>query len=381
MPAYRKFSSQAEEITGAFPVTTDVLARAYYGACHNAAVGDRAPEGILSGLHGRIMRERRRVKVSLGLPVYNGERFVGHAIQSVLDQTYTDFELIISDNASSDRTQEICEEFARRDSRIRYFRQEVNVGAKANFNRVFEYSQGEYFKWVAADDVCGPRYLELTVAALDKDPGVVLAHTLSSVINGEGVVVKPEDLKRGAISDQGVSVLVSPCDRPRNFQNPVPHKRFQELLLATFWCFEIFALVRRSAMLRSYPKGPYYGSDKVMLAEFSLMGRFAEVQEVQFFRRAHNGNSTNMTVKARENWSHAPKARLKVPTQFPCLAGYIHAALTLPSSWPERIKCLGVVGQFLMRFKRYRNVGHEVLSMIRPQTRKVEHRSELPKAA
>ena len=94
MPAYRKFSSQAEEITGAFPVTTDVLARAYYGACHNAAVGDRAPEGILSGLHGRIMRERRRVKVSLGLPVYNGERFVGHAIQSVLDQTYTDFELI-----------------------------------------------------------------------------------------------------------------------------------------------------------------------------------------------------------------------------------------------------------------------------------------------
>src|ERR1700726_2570792 len=104
------------------------------------------------------MSSRKKIKVSLGLPVYNGERFVKHAIQSVLDQTFSDFELIISDNASTDSTPDTCEEFARKDPRVPYIRQEINIGAKANFNRVFEYSRGEYFKWVAADDVCGPRY-------------------------------------------------------------------------------------------------------------------------------------------------------------------------------------------------------------------------------
>ena len=94
------------------------------------------------------------VKVSLGIPVYNGERFVATAIKSVLDQTFTDFELIVCDNASTDQTPEICQEFARKDSRIRYLRQEINIGAKANFNRVFEYARGEYFKWIAADDLC-----------------------------------------------------------------------------------------------------------------------------------------------------------------------------------------------------------------------------------
>ena len=83
------------------------------------------------------MRQRQGIKVSLGLPVYNGERFVGQAIQSVLDQTFTDFELIISDNASTDSTPDICEDFARKDPRIRYIPQEINIGAKANFNRVF----------------------------------------------------------------------------------------------------------------------------------------------------------------------------------------------------------------------------------------------------
>jgi glycosyltransferase involved in cell wall biosynthesis len=119
---------------------------------------------------GGTVSNLKPVKVSLGIPVYNGERFVATAIQSALDQTFSDFELIICENAYTDQTAEICEEFACKDSRIRYIRQEINIGAKANFNRVFEYARGEYFKWIAADDVCGPRYLELTVTALDQDP-------------------------------------------------------------------------------------------------------------------------------------------------------------------------------------------------------------------
>lgn len=314
-----------------------------------------------------LMSKQRPVKVSLGLPVYNGERFVGTAIESILAQTYKDFELIISDNASSDRTPEICEEFARRDARVKYVRQEINVGAKANFNRVFEYAGGEYFKWVAADDVCGPRYLELTVQALDRDPQAVLAHTLSSVINGQGEIVRAKELEQGFIVDDGVPVLVSPCDRSRDLGNESALKRFEEILLATFWCFEIFALVRRSAMLLAYPKGPYYGSDKVVLAQLAMLGTFVEAPEVQFYRRAHNGNSTNMTVKARESWSHAPKKRWKLPTQFPCLAGYIKTALTFPSTTSQRVRSLLVVGQFLLRGKRYRVLAVEMLSLARSQ--------------
>jgi glycosyltransferase involved in cell wall biosynthesis len=311
------------------------------------------------------MSKHRQAKVSLGLPVYNGERFVGAAIESMLAQTFTDFELIISDNASTDRTQEICEEYAQRDARVRYFRQEINVGAKANFNRVFEYSRGEYFKWVAADDVCGPRYLELTVGILDSDPSIVLAHTASQLINGQGEPVSEQDMKRRITLDEGVPVLVHPCDRMRDFTTASAHKRFREILLHTVWCFEIFALIRRDAMLRTYPKGAYYGSDKVMLAELALLGRFVESSELQFFRRAHHGNSTNMTPKARETWSRAPKTNWKLPTQFPCLSGYMSAALSFPIAPAERIRCVGVICHFLLRPDRYRNLAHELVSLVR----------------
>src|SRR3972149_8539793 len=91
-------------------------------------------------------------RVSVGLPVFNGEQFLRQALDSVLAQTYPGFELIISDNASTDRTQDICEAYATRDKRIQYYRQSKNVGGGRNYNFVFEVSNGEYFKWLAHDD-------------------------------------------------------------------------------------------------------------------------------------------------------------------------------------------------------------------------------------
>ncbi|HEY2457182.1 MAG TPA: glycosyltransferase family A protein [Candidatus Acidoferrum sp.] len=312
------------------------------------------------------MTTNKPPKVSLGLPVYNGERFVGDAIQSTLNQTFTDFELIISDNASTDSTRKICEHFASKDSRVRYFRQPTNLGAKANFNRVFDYSHGEYFKWIACDDVCGPRYLELTVAALDQNPTAVLAHTKSDMINSKGEVVPHEALLRGVVFDEGIPVRVQPVDGARALDHALPHRRFQDILLHTFWCFEIFALIRREAMLRTYPKRPYYGSDKVMLAELSLLGRFIEVPEVQFYRRAHYGNSTNLNNNNREGWSHGSKWVWKLPSQVPCLNGYTAAALTFPLNFVDRIRCLGVIGRYLSRPDRYRSVVRQMFG-IRPK--------------
>src|SRR5215207_1517689 len=107
-------------------------------------------------------------RVSVGLPVYNGENYLAEAIDSVLAQTYQNFELIISDNASTDSTEEICRDYAARDRRIRYFREPQNRGAAWNFNHTFELARGEYFKWVAHDDVIGPQYLARTVDQLDR---------------------------------------------------------------------------------------------------------------------------------------------------------------------------------------------------------------------
>ena len=101
------------------------------------------------------------------MPVYNGEEYIALAIRAVLDQTFSDFELIISDNASEDRTEDICREFASLDSRIRYYRNSENIGTAGNNNRLLELARGEFFRWSNADDLFAPRFHELCLKALN----------------------------------------------------------------------------------------------------------------------------------------------------------------------------------------------------------------------
>ncbi len=116
------------------------------------------------------------VRLSIGLPVYNGERFLSAAIDSLLRQTFEDFELIISDNASTDATGAICRGYADQDRRIRYLPTKENIGSAPNFNRVIELASAPYFSWAAHDDVRAPQYLERCVEVLDRDPSVILAY-------------------------------------------------------------------------------------------------------------------------------------------------------------------------------------------------------------
>ena len=112
--------------------------------------------------------------VSLILPVFNGENYIGEAIESVLAQTYTDFELLISDNASTDKTEVICKKYVKKDSRIQYYRNNINIGAASNFNILFNKCRGEYFQWIAHDDMFEPQFLEKCVDVLDNRPDTVL---------------------------------------------------------------------------------------------------------------------------------------------------------------------------------------------------------------
>lgn len=116
---------------------------------------------------------RLNAKITIGLPVYNGEKFIHKRISSILEQTFTDFELIISDNASTDSTSKICNEFREKDKRIRYIRQEINIGVTRNYNFVCEQANSKYFVWAQVDDIWLPNFLEKNIAVLDSNHDVV----------------------------------------------------------------------------------------------------------------------------------------------------------------------------------------------------------------
>ena len=228
-------------------------------------------------------------RVSIGMPVYNGERYLQQALDSILSQTFADFELIISDNASTDATQEICSAYAVKDRRIRYHRSERNVGAGPNHNRTIELANGEYFKWAHYDDVWGPELLARCVEVLDRYPTVVLCYAATKIIDENGAFVR--DLKDGLDLR-----AVSPVDRYRAF-----HKRYRRQT-ATGHIF--LGLMRLETLKRTRQHDSIFSADIVLLAELALLGEFHEITEPLFFRRVHPGSSmTKYTPQGVVVWA------------------------------------------------------------------------------
>jgi glycosyltransferase involved in cell wall biosynthesis len=112
-------------------------------------------------------------KLTIGMPVYNGELFIKKAIESILDQTFTDFELIISNNSSSDSTEKICQDFIDKDNRIQIHTQKKNIGIHRNFNFLLSKAKGEYFAWAAVDDYLDNDFMEKNLKILESDKSVV----------------------------------------------------------------------------------------------------------------------------------------------------------------------------------------------------------------
>jgi glycosyltransferase involved in cell wall biosynthesis len=132
-------------------------------------------------------------RVSIGMPVWNGEAFIRQGLDSLLGQSFGDVELIISDNASTDRTQAICEEYARRDQRVRYHRNNRNLGLQGNFARVLDLATAPYFMWGCPDDQWDPSYIAKMVEVLDNRKSVVLAGSNSASIDQDGLVRRHYD--------------------------------------------------------------------------------------------------------------------------------------------------------------------------------------------
>lgn len=205
-------------------------------------------------------------KVTIGMPVYNGQMYLAETIDSVLAQTFTDFELVICDNASTDATGEICRKYAATDHRIRYFRNETNIGSVLNHRRTLELARGKYFRWGSANDLCRPALLERCVATLDSNPGVAVAFGLTTIIDDDG-----RD--------------VSEYDRHLHLVDPKPADRFIRYVKEVGYINQFAGLVRTDAMRRARPLGDYIASDIVLLAELTLQGEFFEIQEPLFKRR------------------------------------------------------------------------------------------------
>ena len=214
------------------------------------------------------MSEPGRPTVTIGVPVYDGERYLAQMLESLAAQTYEDFEVVVSDNASTDRSVEIARDFAARDPRIVISRSPVNRGAGWNFNRVLELGRGRYFKWQAHDDLVAPTYLERCVAALEADPGVVVAHT--------GVEMVDESLE--LIERYGIRLRTD---------DPDPVVRFAEQVLRWNLCYDVFGLIRREALDRTEGMGNFSHGDGVLLAHLALLGRSELIDEPLFRSRQH----------------------------------------------------------------------------------------------
>ena len=147
------------------------------------------------------MQTQQAPTVTIGLPVYNREKFITQAIEALLAQTFTDFELIISDNASTDRTEAICRDYAARDARIRYIRQPVNLGLLGNFNYVKQEAKGKYFMWTASDDLCEPQFVEALVSQLEHDPSLALVMADLKYVSVQGEWITTNHLDTIRLAD------------------------------------------------------------------------------------------------------------------------------------------------------------------------------------
>lgn len=270
-------------------------------------------------------------KLSVGLPVYNGEHYLRQALDSLVGQDFQDFELIISDNASTDGTAEICREYAARDKKIRYLRSDTNRGVTWNFRNVLDVAQGEYFKWAAHDDECHPTMLRRCVEVMDKaDSSVMVVYPCFEFIDEAGAVIMQN---------------VDPTWDRVETSAAAPHQRLAHVIRRNFFGQAIYGIVRTEALRRTTQFGRI-APDWIKLAELAMLGKILVVPEVLFRLRRHGGNSAEQYQQwqALLTW-HDPNAKKRAPRISYTTAvtlEYVKAVRHLPLPAVEKLMCSAV---------------------------------------
>jgi len=216
------------------------------------------------------------------MPVYNGEKYIRKALDSLLEQTFTDFELIISDNASTDRTQEICLQYTCRDSRVRYFRNEENIGAARNFNRLVELSSGEFFMWAGDHDMWDRAFISRCMEVLTRNMTAALCYSRVMIIGPEDEVLglSPTNLDTSNLED--------------------PSERFRKTIREVRFCEMIYGLIRSSALRQTSVMETVISPDYLLIAELSLKGSFVQIPEVLFYTRRNRLGESQKEAEQRQ---------------------------------------------------------------------------------
>jgi glycosyltransferase involved in cell wall biosynthesis len=273
-------------------------------------------------------------RVSVGMPVYNSQKYVGEAIEAHLNQTFSDFELILTDNASTDRSEEICRSYASKDPRVKYHRNPQNLGAVGNFRRGFELSVGQYFRWSPSDDLISPNLLERAVDILDRDPSIFVAYARTKLIDGVGSVLGDFDEKLHLMDDRPSERWKGVLQNVRMGNLPYGLSRADSL--------------RKTALLRNYG-----GGDIPLMCEMSLYGKFFEIPDAFFYRRMHEAASTAMKSSADIMALYDPRNRKKLRMYYwSQLIDNLKSVVRAPISTSEKLNIFAFEAHWVFRGRR-----------------------------
>lgn len=293
--------------------------------------------------------ERAVPRVGVGMPVYNGANFVAEAIESLLNQTFEDFELVICDNASTDETPEICLDYAATDRRVRYLRNRTNLGGGPNYRRVFELSRGEFFKIANHDDVSHPEFLERCVSVLDGNPEIVSAYPLTADIDSNSQIIR--------------KLPPSP-----QFESLDPAARIWEALQFEREPMALFGVMRSEIIARTGLMPSCPSADRVWLAELLMHGRFIEVPEYLYLHREHPLRSTYVAGRGHASMAWWDPSKMGM-FRFPYWRMFRHLGIAIKNSTLERsdkTRAYGLLLRWTRTNKHYLKLLYDIAIPLRP---------------
>ena len=266
-------------------------------------------------------------RVSVGVPVHNGEKYLARALDSLAGSDYPALEVVICDNASTDRTREVALSYAVGDERFRYYRNDSNLGASENFNKAFLLSTGTYFRWLAHDDWCTTDYDSRCVQLMEHDRAIAVVFTAQNVVrDGALLKVTREGIAGGARGDPVARVRCLSW-RLRDPTAPVFGLMRREILA-------------RTGLIRNAPE-----PDRLLMHEMALHGRLVMIDEPLFFHyrgsahALHYGNNPKVRRRSFE-WLHPENRNRRQLTSARVLNEHWCAIVGSDIGAARKVRCL-----------------------------------------
>jgi glycosyltransferase involved in cell wall biosynthesis len=288
--------------------------------------------------------------VAVGLAVYNSERYVSQSIDCLLAQSFKDFALFISDNASTDRTSEICQRYAARDSRIRYTKNPVNIGMVGNYNLLFSYCRSKYFRWATADDYWHEDMLKDAVQVMEADPSLSLCYPRAKIVDQDGREMS----------------LWQDC---LHLMQEDPAERFLAVVQNIGRVHHHLGLMRADIMRRTRLLARHVSSDIGFVAEMSLYGKFSQIPKYQMYRRVHEDSSSvglDNPEHMRRRY-HAANTRRVPFNRLSMHRVLFSAVLRSPLSLPRKVTLVERLARFMYwdRGRLLHETAADMLSVVR----------------